>query len=158
MSEQKSLFREKSLEQFSSPEQLNDYIRVAHASVLIVLAALTAFLIGVVIWSINGTIDSHVEVSAVSNNGILTAYVPEKDAADLTEQSTIAINGTEYKISAVSNVMRAADVMDEQQLAVYDLNPNDMVYAVSAETTLADGSYKARVIMAKLRPSELILN
>jgi hypothetical protein len=54
--------------------------------------------------------------------------------------------------------MRAADVMDEQQLAVYDLNPNDMVYAVSAKTTLADGSYKARVIMAKLRPSELILN
>ena len=46
MSEQKSLFREKSLEQFSSSEQLNDYIRVANPSVFIVLGAVIAFLIG----------------------------------------------------------------------------------------------------------------
>ena len=158
MSEQKSLFREKSLEQFSSPEQLNDYIRVANPSVFIVLGAVIAFLIGVVIWSMNGTIDSHVEVSAVASNGILTAYVPEKEAADLSEKSTIAINGGEYPISAISNLMRAADVLDEHQLAVYGLSANQMVYAVSAETTLPDGSYNARIIMAKLRPSELILN
>ena len=158
MSEQKSLFREKSLEQFTSPEQLNDYIRVANPSIFIILGAVIAFLIGVVIWSMNGTIDSRVEVSAVSSNGILTAYVPVKEAGDLTDSSTIAINGSEYPISAVSNPMRAADALDEQQLAVYELSANEIVYAVSAETTLPDGSYKARVIMAKLRTSELSLN
>ena len=158
MSETKSLFREKSLEQFSSPEQLNDYIRVANPSVFLLLGAVIAFLIGVVIWGMTGTIDTHVDVRAVQNNGILTAYVLQDDAADLSMNSTVSVNGKEYPINAISNVMRASDALDERQMQVYAIEPNDMVYAVSSETTLADGSYSARIIMAKLRPAELVLN
>ena len=158
MSENKPLFREKSLEQFSSPEQLNDYIRVASPSIFLLLGAVIVFLIGVVIWSLTGTIQSTIDVNAVVNKGILTAYVPQREAADMDQRSTVSVNGNEYAISTVSNAMRAADVLDSDQLAVYELNPNDMVYAVSSETTLPDGSYAARVIVEKLRPADLILN
>jgi hypothetical protein len=158
MSENKPLFREKSLEQFSSPEQLNDYIRVASPSIFLLLGAVIVFLIGVVIWSLTGTIQSTIDVNAVVNKGILTAYVPQREAADMDQRSTVSVNGNEYAISTVSNAMRAADVLDSDQLAVYELNPNDMVYAVSSETTLPDGSYAARVIVKKLRPADLILN
>ena len=158
MSENKPLFREKSLEQFSSPEQLNDYIRVASPSIFLLLGAVIVFLIGVVIWGLTGTIQSTIDVNAVVNKGILTAYVPQREAADMDQRSTVSVNGNEYAISTVSNAMRAADVLDSDQLAVYELNPNDMVYAVSSETTLPDGSYAARVIVKKLRPADLILN
>ena len=86
------------------------------------------------------------------------AYVLQDDAADLSMNSTVSVNGKEYPISAISNVMRASDALDERQMQVYAIEPNDMVYAVSSETTLADGSYSARIIMAKLRPAELVLN
>ncbi len=158
MSENKPLFREKSLEQFSSPEQLNDYIRVTNPSVFLLLIAVIIFLIGVVIWGMTGTIESKIKVNAIVNDGTLTAYVPEKQAEDLDLTSTIAVNGNEYTISTISNVMRAADALSDGQLAAYQLGANEMVYAVSAMTALPDGSYTADVIVAKLRPADLILN
>lgn len=158
MSENKPLFREKSMEQFSSPEQLNDYIRVTNPSVFLLLVAVIVFLIGVVIWGMTGTIESTIDVNAVVNKGILTAYVPQSEAADLDNRSIVSVNGNEYAISTVSNVMRAADALDSGQLTVYQLSPNDMVYAVSSETALPDGSYSARVITARLRPADLVLN
>ena len=41
------LFREKSMERVSSPEQLNDYIRVANPSVWLALAVVVFLLIGI---------------------------------------------------------------------------------------------------------------
>ena len=52
-----SIFRKASLDRVSSPEQLNDYIRVARPSVWMILGAIVALLIGVIVWSIVGRID-----------------------------------------------------------------------------------------------------
>ena len=51
-----TLFREKSMEKVSSPEQLNDYIRVTTPSVWMVLLALVILLIGILAWSVFGTV------------------------------------------------------------------------------------------------------
>lgn len=51
------LFREKSLERVSSPEQLDDYIRVTTPSVWIVLAATVIILAGMLAWSVFGTVN-----------------------------------------------------------------------------------------------------
>ena len=53
------IFREKSLERVSSPEELNDYIRVTTPSVWIVLAATVALLLGMLAWSIFGRVEVH---------------------------------------------------------------------------------------------------
>ncbi|MCR5418705.1 MAG: hypothetical protein K6E84_07310 [Lachnospiraceae bacterium] len=50
------LFRKKSLDRVSSPEQLNDYIRVTTPSVWLVLLALILLLVGMLIWSVFGTV------------------------------------------------------------------------------------------------------
>ena len=51
-----SIFRQKSLKRISSPEQLNDYIRVTRPSVWLVLAAVILLLAGIIVWSILGTV------------------------------------------------------------------------------------------------------
>ena len=51
-----SIFREKSLERVSSPEQLDDYIRVTTPSVWLVLLALVILLAGILAWSVFGTV------------------------------------------------------------------------------------------------------
>ncbi len=43
----KQLFRKSSIERVSSPEQLNDYIKVSNPGVWMILAAIIALLIGV---------------------------------------------------------------------------------------------------------------
>ena len=49
-----NLFRKKSVDRVSSPEQLNDYIRVANPSVWMVLAAVVILLAGVIVLRIFG--------------------------------------------------------------------------------------------------------
>lgn len=56
-----SLFREKSMEKISSPDQMDDYIRVTTPSVWIVLLALVVLLVGILAWSILGTVEVHDE-------------------------------------------------------------------------------------------------
>ena len=53
------VFREKSMERVSSPEELNDYIRVTTPSVWLVLAALILLLSGMLAWSVLGTVEAH---------------------------------------------------------------------------------------------------
>ena len=53
------IFRDKSIKRVSSPEELNDYIRVTKPSVWIVLAALVILLTGMLVWSIFGTVQRH---------------------------------------------------------------------------------------------------
>lgn len=50
MEEKKNIFRKSSLDKISSPEKLNDYIKVSNPSVWIVLAAIAVLLVAVVIW------------------------------------------------------------------------------------------------------------
>ncbi|MBQ8913505.1 MAG: hypothetical protein IJ054_05610 [Lachnospiraceae bacterium] len=52
-----SIFREKTLERVSSPEELNDYIKVTSPRVWIVMAAILLLLIGMTVWGILGTVD-----------------------------------------------------------------------------------------------------
>lgn len=44
------IFRQKSIEKITSPEQINDYIRVSNPSVWMVLAAVIVLLAGVCVW------------------------------------------------------------------------------------------------------------
>lgn len=55
------IFREKSISRVSSPEELNDYIRVTSPSVWIVLIAVVVLLLGMLAWSIFGTVETHNE-------------------------------------------------------------------------------------------------
>ena len=55
------IFREKSIKRVSSPEQLNDYIRVTSPSVWIVMIALVVLLLGMLAWSVLGRIEVHNE-------------------------------------------------------------------------------------------------
>ena len=65
-----SIFRQKSVDRVSSPEQLNDYIRVATPSVWLVLAALVVLLAGMLAWSVLG------KVEGVDANGVKQQFQP----------------------------------------------------------------------------------
>ena len=65
-----SIFRKKSLDRVSSPEQLTDYIKVSSPSVWIVLAAMVILLISVLIWSVFGTIPDTVKLNALVQDGV----------------------------------------------------------------------------------------
>ena len=58
---EKSIFRDKSLERISTPEQLNDYIKVTKPSVWVVLIATILLIAGALVWAIFGKIEVNTE-------------------------------------------------------------------------------------------------
>lgn len=56
-----SIFRQKSIDKISSPEKLDDYIKVTKPSVWITLIAIVLLLAGAVVWSIFGEVVIHNE-------------------------------------------------------------------------------------------------
>ena len=54
-----NLFRQKSLERISSPEQLNSYIRVSTPSVWLLLTAIVILLVGGIVWGVFGEVEMH---------------------------------------------------------------------------------------------------
>ncbi|MBO4374919.1 MAG: hypothetical protein J5829_07410 [Lachnospiraceae bacterium] len=53
------IFRQKSIDRVSSPEKLDDYIRVTTPGVWITLAALVILLAGTIVWGIFGELTIH---------------------------------------------------------------------------------------------------
>ncbi|MFR2214765.1 MAG: hypothetical protein ACLS61_13650 [Ruminococcus sp.] len=63
------IFRKKSLDRISSPEQLNDYIRVANPGIWMILAAVIILLAGVCVWGIFGHLDTKTETVGTAKAG-----------------------------------------------------------------------------------------
>lgn len=58
----KSIFRKKSLERISSPEEIDDYMKVTSPSMWLVLGAILLLLAALIFWSITARIESTVVV------------------------------------------------------------------------------------------------
>ena len=121
------LYRQKSVDRISSPEQLNDYLRVTSASVWVILAAVILLLAGLLIWSSTATLESYTEGSAQVQGGVMTIRFTDQQFARQIEQGM---------------PVRAGDT--ETVVAGVGRDENGLVIA-TANTSLADGYYPVRV-------------
>lgn len=71
------IFRQKSLDRVSSPEQLNDYVRVSNPGVWTILLAVIVLLIGVCVWGIFRHLDTQIKTAGVCEKVIFTCRVEE---------------------------------------------------------------------------------
>lgn len=60
-----NIFRKKSLERISSPEQLNDYIKVSNPGIWLIITALVIIAISFSIWSVSGNITTEISANGV---------------------------------------------------------------------------------------------
>lgn len=81
------LFREKSLKRISSPDQLNDYIKVSNPSVWLIISAICILLISLFVWSIRGNVTTSVnsvgvflDNDQVKGADIVVCCVSDEDA------------------------------------------------------------------------------
>lgn len=153
------LFRKKSIDRVSSPEQLNDYIRVSNPAIWMVLAAVVILLVGICVWGIVGNLDTTVTVAAVAENGTVTLYVKEADAASVTEGMTVRINGEEYTVGTAGAQPFAVDEsLSDYALHVGELSEGEWVYAVTVNGVLPDGVYSAEIVIESVSPISFVLN
>lgn len=121
------LYRQKSVDRISSPEQLNDYLRVTNISVWVILAAVIILLAGMLVWSATATIESYTEGSSEVKGGLMTIRFADQQFAKNVE---------------VGMPVRAGDA--ESVIANIGRDANGLIIA-TANTSLADGFYPVRV-------------
>ena len=154
-----NLFRKKSLERISSPEQLNAYIRVSTPSVWMLLAAIVILLVGVCVWGVFGHLDTTLSVAAIAQDGTVTAYVREGDIAKVKAEAVVTVNGDIVKIWAIDDQpVQVDEGFSEYARHVGDLQQGAWVYAVKLDANYPDGVYTAQIVVASVSPMSFVLN
>ena len=157
----KTIFRKKSIERVSSPEQLNDYIRVCSPSIWMVIVAVIILLVGVCIWGVMGHLDTTITTAAVAKDHTLTIYIPEEKLSSVLNR-TFIIEGLEYEInhSACSNepIAVRGENFSEYVLHVSGLQIGEWVYAAQFNTELADGIYEVQIVIDSVTPMSFVFN
>jgi len=86
-----TIFRKASLDSISSPEQLNDYIKVSNPSIWIVLMAMFILLAVLVVWSITGSLPTSVHAKGVINGGKALGYVGISEAGSIKAGQAVKV-------------------------------------------------------------------
>jgi hypothetical protein len=131
---EKQIFREKSVNKISSPEELNDYLRVTNPSVWVLLGAVILLLVGFLVWGSYTYIDSVARGSGRVENGVMTIRFQEEELALGVEA------GMEVTVGDSAFAIRSVGRDKQGLLAV-------------ADTDLADGSYEVEV---RLRQTQVL--
>ncbi len=104
MAEQNSgIFRKKSIERISSPEQLTDYLRVTNPGIWVLLAAVITLLGGLFAWSMTGCLETLADGVAVVEDGQAQIMVIDSGRGEIRSGMTVRVGGDEYSIATVES-------------------------------------------------------
>ena len=155
----KQIFRKKSVDRMSSPEQLNDYIKVTNPGVWMVLAAIVILLVGVCVWGVFGKLETKLSVAAVSQDGQTVLYVKEDNVASVRENMSVYIGNETYKVTSVSaQPVAVTEEISEYARHTGELSIGEWVYIVPIDGNMPDGAYKAQIVTDSVSPLYFVFN
>lgn len=157
--ENETIFRDKSIERISSPDQLNDYIRLSNPGVWFILASILVILAGACIFGIFGHIDSSVPAVGIATNGSMVCLVKKEYGDRFTDNMKLKIDDTEYNVALRdSKPVTVWDTTDPYALFLGNMQPGEWVYEIDVDGTFTDGSYEATLITEKVTPLSFIFS
>lgn len=153
------LFRKKSMEKISSPEQLDDYIRVSNPGVWMILFGVIILLIGMCVWGVFGRLNTTISSLAICNNGKTVCYVNQDSLSAIESGTTVVINKKEYMVNAIgSEPVKVTNDFDDYALHIGNLQVGEWVYEIVIDAELSDGIYEAEIVTESMAPMSFLLN
>lgn len=149
------------MERVSSPEQLDDYIRVTNPNVWIALCAVVFLLAGICVWGIFGRMDTVLDVGAITEEGRTVCYVKESEIGMVTSDMKVRLEGGEYGIAEISVQPVQIDSSFPDYLAhLGGITQGEWVYAVVLDGTggMDGGIYEAEIVIESISPMTFVIN
>ena len=123
-----NIFREKSMQRISSPEQMDDYLRVTNPSIWIILAAVIFLLVSLIVWSTFVSIESRITGTASVSENVMTLQLDDDTAAGTIETGMQAtVGGIDTTITYIGR--------DAQNALL-----------IGTETKIPDGVYEVSIL------------
>lgn len=146
--EKQQVFREKSLERISSPEQLHDYMRVTSPKLWMILTAVIVLIGGFIVAACTFTLENSLNVQVVVTEGkdetpsiVFSLPLNEKESIDV---------GMEVRFGSYTGQIDSL-YQDAQ-------NVNAKVVLEKDSETPAAGTYDGQVVIEKVTPISFLLN
>ena len=157
----RNIFRKTSLDRISSPEQLNDYIRVTNPGVWMILCAVILLLVGICVWSVYGQLDTYLPVGTVTGNDQTVCYVKAEDAQTLKNGMLVWIGEEKYHITSVEKQpIQVDDTFAEYLLHVGNLQEGEWVYVATLDHIYGEEGMivQAEIVIESIAPVSFVVN
>ena len=159
------LFRKKSLERISSPEQLHDYMRVTSPRLWMILAAIVILLAGFIAYASTASMENTMPIKVRADN--IDSFREEENGEIVTEPVTVFRTSlpTSYKEVVETGMrLRMGNVEgtigmiamidpeegDEGMLLIIDMDNDKLL--------LPDGEYDAELVLETTTPVSFLWN
>ena len=154
----KGIFRKKSIDKVSSPEALNDYVKVASPSVWVILIGIIILLIGVCVWGVMGRLDTTVNVGVTCNGSENICYISESDINNIKVGQIFEVAGTECEIVEISKTPIQGKELSPLMLHTLNVTEESWIYEAKVRGTLNVGEYGAYIVIESVSPMSFVIN
>ena len=134
------LFRKKTLDKVKSPENMDDYIRVASPGIWLLLVSVIVLLAGAIVWGIFGHVDSTAACTVRIENGTAVCYIPEESVTSVREGMTVRFDGGEAVIIGIEK------------------DGSEYIGTLETDDVTADGIHAGKIVVESIRPLSFIVN
>lgn len=156
------IFREKSLNRIKSPDQLNEYIKIANPGIWMTLIAILFLVTGGIFWCLFANLETRVDTVAVVENGSAKCFINEEMHEHLNDQMYIEIDGNRYSLADHGSELAKLEADNkEDEVLLHMMNKQDSgwYYTYDIKTDkLGDGTYPGVVIVDSVNPISFIIN
>lgn len=155
-----TIFRQKSVDRVSSPEQLDNYLKVTTPTVWLVLVGIIIILVGTIVWAAFGRMKTYANAGCLVENQSVYCYVTEEDSKKITPGMLVEFPKEETNFEVISIDTQGVNIPDSYNYLqhIVGVTSADYVFTVFGLCNLDDGYYIGRVITESISPLEFIFN
>lgn len=133
------LFRQKTIDKLSTPDELTDYLKVTRPGTWMLLAGIVILMTGIIVWGFLGHIESWLKVECAVQDGNAYAYVSEDSASRVKSGMKVVINDKECTVDDA-----------------YFLEGGRLVVKFQAD--VPDGKYDIKILTESLTPVSFLFD
>lgn len=156
------VFRQKSMDRVSSPEALNDIIKVANPGVWILITAIIVLLVGALCWGILGRLETSVDIAIRVENKTALVFVKEEDISKVKTGQEVKTDKFVCKVAEIPDRAQKATeyvIKDEYIAHILGASESDWVYVLEVfDVPAENGVYTGRIVTESISPISLIFN
>ena len=161
MEKQETIFRQKSIDRVSSPEQLDNYLKVTSPSVWVALIGIIIILVGAIAWGVFGKMKTYTYCGCAIENGTAHCYVKEEEIYKIKTGMPVEIpvlDNAGFDIEAIAKAGTNVPKDYNYLLHILNIDASAFVFEVQAQCDIEEGFYQGRIVVESISPIKYIYN
>jgi hypothetical protein len=98
------IFNKKAMEKLRNPDDLGKYVRVPNPSIILIIAAIAALLVGSMSWELFGTSDTSLAVNSAKIGDKVVCFLDAESVAVVSVGDDVNVDGNQGTVEVISDI------------------------------------------------------